>query len=325
MIMVNWLDLPKTGRRGRNAGGSSKKGAWCACTKQEVASRVTGMFEGAAGKNGKMVRENELQQAMVQSPWEPIDFRWENSGVFTSGDSHWRVWVAFTETSQDHKIPAISFAQWMGSFDDYLRKFCPSLHPASSQVLLHGSAVPVIWRLPQVTLKSSFTTFTPSLNLRPFYYVPDLCEWQEGLHTNLILQWIQMDLDSLSLLYHITGTCWSYGSLQDPCIWQSISILFSTKSTLHFQQQWGQAGHQTRIGRSHPPDCMQGFRFLPLSALVNLSWIKCFGCSQSSSSPDGGSPNKQENDPDPAEGERVQSKRPSNLTKWIISPWVMRC
>lgn len=75
------------GRRGRNAGGSSKKGAWCANPKQEVASRVTGMSEGAAGKNGKTVRENQLME-QVQSPWELLDFRFENLGVFTSGDSH---------------------------------------------------------------------------------------------------------------------------------------------------------------------------------------------------------------------------------------------
>lgn len=89
----------------------------------------------------------------------------------------------------------------------------------------------------------------------------------------------------------------------------------------------GREGILTQIMRSHPSSLYaKGSDFSLSQPFADLlAGSQCFVCPWSSSSLDGRSPNKQQNDPNPAGGERVQSKRPRNFTKWIISPWVMRC
>lgn len=94
---------------------------------------------------------------MLQSPWEPLGFRFENLGVFTSGNAIRMVCIAFSE------IPSRLLSGY-GHLMISLGIFVQVSTLASSQVVLHKSAVPMIWKLPQVSLKSSFTTHTPSVN-----------------------------------------------------------------------------------------------------------------------------------------------------------------
>lgn len=86
----------------------------------------------------------------------------------------------------------------------------------------------------------------------------------------------------------------------------------------------GRASNPNRQIPPHQIAC-KGFRLLPHPDLCRspiMNRMLC--CSRSSSSPDDGSPNEQEKDPNPAGGKGVQSERPSNLTKWITSLWGTR-
>lgn len=65
----------------------------------------------------------------------------------------------------------------------------------------------------QVILESiHHTSLTPTENF--FNVCLTYAEWEERLHTNLILQWTRTDSGSLSLQHHITGPCLSHGSLR---------------------------------------------------------------------------------------------------------------
>lgn len=214
-------------------------------------------------------------------------------------------------------------AQWIRSFDDYLREFCPSLHPGFLSSFVTWKYCVYNLKIASGDSKVQLYHIHTLLEYVHFNMCLTYAEWQEGLHINLILQWIHMDWTpshysvTLQERVEVTAHC-KIPAFCSPfsCFPQSQLFIISSNGD--------RQSIEPKLADPAPLDCMQGGRFLPPPALVYLSWIECFGCSQSSSFPDGGSP-KQENDPNPAGGERVQSKRPSSLPKWIISPWVMRC